>query len=162
MDFWCSSSRHLEIFAAQPVPKPLAPHRSPDFAGLLAIEREQIVHGANAFFVQALLSARADAGQIAQGELVQRLGQNVERQRHKAVGLFHVAGDFCEIAIGGEPHGAAQAFAGLFADCCFDADAKVESRHASGRSRPIRRQAISSMEQTAVTGTQLSTASTTR
>ena len=98
------------------MPQPLAPHRSPDLAGLLAIERQQIVHGANAFFVEPLLRARADAGQIAQRELVQRLGQNVERQRHQAVGLFHVAGDFGQVAIGGQAHRAAQRFADVLAD----------------------------------------------
>ena len=99
---------HLEVFAAQPVPEPLAPHRSPEFAGLLAVEREQLVHGVEAFFVEPLLGARADAGQIAEGELVQRFGQNVEGEGHKTVGLFHVAGDFGEVAIGGEADGAAQ------------------------------------------------------
>ncbi len=68
------------------------------------------------FSLQALLSARADAGQVAQGELVQRFGQNVERQRDEAVGLFHVAGDFGEIAVGGEAHGAAQHGADVLAD----------------------------------------------
>ena len=118
----------LEVFAAQPVKEPLAPHRSPDFAGLLAVEREQIVHGVDAFFVQPLLSARADAGQIAQRELVERLGQNVERQRHQAVGLFHVAGDFGEIAVGGEADGAAQHFADAVADCCLDSKAEIHAR----------------------------------
>ncbi len=100
--------RHLEVFATQPVPQPLAPHRSPNLAGLLAVERQQIVHGVNALFVQPLLCARANAGQIAQREPAQRLGQNVERQRHQAVGLFHVAGHLGKVAIGRQPHRTAQ------------------------------------------------------
>ena len=38
----------------------------------------------------------------------ERFGQNVEGEGHQAVGLFHVAGDFGEIAVGGETDGAAQ------------------------------------------------------
>ena len=106
--------------------KPLAPDRSPHFAGLFAVERKQIVHGANAFFVQALLSARANAGQIAQRELMQRLGKNVERQRHEAVGFFHVAGHFGEIAVGGETDRTAKTLAGLFANRSLYAEAKIE------------------------------------
>ena len=131
MDFWCSSLGHLEVFAAQPVPEPLAPHRSPHLAGLLAIERQQIVHGVNALFVQPLLGARADAGQIAQRELVQRLGQNVERQRHQAVGLFHVAGDLGEIAIGREADRAAQHSPTCSRMVCFDAHAEIDGAHAA-------------------------------
>src|SRR5208337_1034644 len=74
--------RHLEVLAAQPVPKPLSPHRSPDFAGLLAIEREQLVHGVKAFFVEPLLRARANAGKIAERELAERFGKNVEGEGH--------------------------------------------------------------------------------
>ena len=39
---------------------------------------------------------------------LQRFGQNVQRQRHQAVGLLHVAGHLGQVAVGGQAHRAAQ------------------------------------------------------
>ena len=98
---------HVEVFTMQPVPQPLAQHRSPHLAGVVAIERQQIVHGANALGVQPLLHARADARQVAQRQLPQSSRQNVRSQRHQPIGLLHVAGHLGEIAIRGQTDGAA-------------------------------------------------------
>ncbi len=66
---------HVEVFAVEPVPEALAPDRAPELAGLFAAEGQQILHGVDALGVQPLLSARADAGQVAQGELAERFGR---------------------------------------------------------------------------------------
>ena len=116
IDFWCSSLGHLEVFAAQPVPEPLAPDRAPEIAELFGVQGEQLLHGREAFFVEALFGARADAGQVAEGELAQGFGENVEGEGHKTVGFFHVAGDFGEVATGGEADRAAQHCADALAD----------------------------------------------
>ena len=81
MDFRCSVSAMSKSSPREPVPEALAPHRAPELAGLLAVERQQIVHGVDAFFVEALLSARADAGQVAQGELAAALRARMSRGR---------------------------------------------------------------------------------
>ncbi len=99
---------HVEVFAAQPVPEALAPDGAPELAGLFAVEGEQIAHGVDAFVVEALLGAGADAGQVAEGELAEGFREDVEREGDEAVGLFHVAGHLGEIAVGGEADGAAQ------------------------------------------------------
>ncbi len=44
-------------------------------------------------------------------------GEDVEGEGDEAVGLFHVAGDFGEIAVGGEADGAAQHGSDALADC---------------------------------------------
>src|SRR5258707_4337084 len=99
---------HVEVFALQPVPQTLSPNRFPKLAGLLATEGEQFRHGADAFFVEALFSASADAGQVAEGEAAERLGEDVEGEGYEAVGLFHVAGNLGKVAIGGEANRATQ------------------------------------------------------
>ena len=48
--------------------------------------------------------------------LAERLGQNVEGQRDKAVGLFHVAGDLGQVAVGGEANRTAHHGADSFDD----------------------------------------------
>ena len=106
--------------------KTLAPHRSPKFSGPLTVERQKIVHGVDAFLVEPLLRARADAGQIAEREPPESFRQNVKRERHQAVGLFHIAGHFGEIAIGGQAYGAAQHLADALADSGLYAEAEVD------------------------------------
>ena len=64
---------------------------------------------------------------------LQRLGQNVERERHQAVGLFHVAGDFGEVAIGGQADGTAQHGADPLADARLDLAAQLHG----GQQRPF-------------------------
>ena len=93
---------HVEVLAPQPVPQPFAPHRAPKLAGPFAVERQQLFHRLDALVVQPLLGLRADAGQVAQRELAQGFGQDVERKRHQPVGLLHVAGHFSQIAVGGQ------------------------------------------------------------
>jgi hypothetical protein len=119
--------RHVKVFAAQPVPEALAPDGAPELAGLFAVEREKLLHGADALFVEALLSLCADTGEVAEGELAEGLGEQVEREGDKAVGLFHVAGDLGEVAIGSEADGAAQGGSYAPADAVFDAAAEVDS-----------------------------------
>ena len=161
MDFWCSSSP-ISKSSPRSQCQSRSPHTDPQISPACSrSSASRSIHGVKAFFVQPLLRARADARQVAQRELMQRFGQNVERQRHQAIGLFHVAGNFGEIAIGGEAHGAAQHRPTRSRIAALTRMPRSMAA-SSGRSRPISRQAISSMEQTAVTGTQLSTASTTR
>ena len=107
---------HVEVLAAQPMEEAFSPNRSPELAGLVALEGEQVVHGADSAFVQALFGACAHSRQVAESEPAEGLGQNVEGEGDQAVGLFHVAGDLCEVAVGGQAHGAVQAFAHPFAD----------------------------------------------
>ena len=57
--------RHIEVLASQPVPKPLTPHGTPKLAGLFAVERQQLFHGADALLIELLLGLDSDAGQIA-------------------------------------------------------------------------------------------------
>ena len=52
--------------AAQPVVEPVAPDGIPEGVHGGTVEREQLLHGADALGVEADLSARAYAGQIAQ------------------------------------------------------------------------------------------------
>jgi len=118
--------RHVKVFAAEPVPEALAPDGAPELAGLFAVEREKLLHGADSFFVEALLGFRADAGEVAEGELAQGFREKVEREGDKAVGFFHVAGDLGEVAIGSEADGAAQGGSNALANALFDAAAEVD------------------------------------
>ena len=117
---------HVEVFATEPVPESLAPDRSPDLACLLGVERHELGHGCEAALVEALLGAGADTGQVAEGEATEGFRKDVEGKSDEAVGLFHVAGDFGEVAIGSEADGAAQHFAGGFADASFDFAAELD------------------------------------
>jgi hypothetical protein len=111
---------HVEVFAAEPVPEALAPDGAPELAGLFAVEGEKLGHGVNAFGVEALFCLGADAGQVAEGELGEGFRQDVEGEGDEAVGLLHVAGDFGEVAVGGEADGTSQHWPDALADSCLD------------------------------------------
>ena len=118
---------HVEVLALEPMPESLAPDGAPEFSRLLAVEREQFRHGVNAFFVETLFSARANAGQIAEGESAECFGENVEGKGNEAIRLFHVAGNLGEIAIGGESDGTAEHGADLLLNASFDLAAEFHS-----------------------------------
>ena len=120
--------RHIEVFASQPVPQPLAPNRSPQLAGLLAVKRQQFIHGSDSLIDKPLLRACADAGQIAQRELAQGLRQNVQRQRHQAVGFLHVAGHLGQITVGRQTDGAAHHGAHLIKNSRLHPPAQLHRR----------------------------------
>jgi hypothetical protein len=100
---------------------------------VFAVERQQLLHSADALLVEPLFSAGANAGQVAQGKGAQSLRQNVERQSHQAVGLFHVAGNLGQKAIGGQTDGTAHHGADRFQDARFHALAQLKR----GQQRPL-------------------------
>ena len=62
------------VGAAQPMVKAIAPDRIPQRVHAGAVEREQLLHGADAFGVQADFGPGADAGQVAQFQMSDRAG----------------------------------------------------------------------------------------
>ena len=116
---------HVKIFTTEPVPQALAPDRTPQLARLLATEGEQLLHGGDAFLVEALLSFRADAGQVAQGELAEGLWKKIEGKGDEAVGLFHVAGDLGQVTVGGQADRTAEHGPDLVKDAGLDLAPKL-------------------------------------
>ena len=120
--------RHIEVFALQPVPQPLAPHRSPKLPRLFAVELEQILHAPDPLLVQPNLCSRPDPRQIAQRELPQRFRQNVQRQRHQPIRLFHVTGHLGQVPIRRQPHRTAQHRSHALADPRLHPPAQLHRR----------------------------------
>jgi hypothetical protein len=84
------------------------------------VEGKKLLHGGDAFFVQAGLSVRAYSGQVAEVEMSDGARELRRQQAYEAIGLLHVAGDFGEVAIGRHADGAAQGYANIFVDGFFD------------------------------------------
>ena len=120
---------HVEIFATEPVPESLAPDGAPGEGALLSGEREEVLHGADAGEVEALLHAGADAGEVAEFEALEGARENVWGEGDEAVGLVHVGGDLGEVAVGGESDGAAEGVADFFFDAGFDLAAEFHGDH---------------------------------
>ncbi len=86
------------------------------------VEGEELLHGGDAFGVEADFGAGADAGEVAEFEMGDGSWELRWQETDEAVGLLHVAGDLGEVAVGGHADGAAEGFADVFVDGLLDVE----------------------------------------
>ena len=108
------------VSAAEPVVEAVAPDGIPELMHSIAIEGEELLHGGDAFGVEADFGACAYAGEVAEVEMGDGAWELGGEQADEAIGLLHVAGDLGEVAVWGHADGAAEGFADVFVDGLFD------------------------------------------
>ena len=88
----------------------------------LAVEREQLLHGSDAFAVEARFGAGSNSGKIRSPRCAIACGSCEGREPDEAIRLLHVAGDLGEIAIWRYADGAAERFANVSVDGLLDVE----------------------------------------
>ena len=94
--------------SAEPVVHAVAPDGVEEFAHLLMIEGEELLHGGDAFGVEAGFGAGAYAGEIAEFKMRDGAWKLRGQKANEAVGFLHVAGDLGEVAVGRHADGATE------------------------------------------------------
>jgi len=115
------------VVAAEPVVHAVSPDGVEEGVHAGAIQGQQIGHSANALGIEADLGAGAYAGEIAEDEVGDGVGELAGKKADEAVGLLHVAGDLGEIAIGGHAYGAAEGLADIVFDGLLDGQRDLPS-----------------------------------
>ena len=110
------------VVAAEPVVHAVAPDGVEEGVHSGAVEGEELGHGADALGVEAEFGACADAGEVAENEVGDGVGELAGEEADEAVGLLHVAGDLGEVAVGRHADGAAEGVADIVLDGLFDVE----------------------------------------
>ena len=110
------------VVTAEPVVHAVAPDGVEEAVHGGAVEGEELGHGADALGVEAEFGAGADAGEVAEDEVGDGVGELAGEKADEAVGLLHVAGDLGEVAVGGHADGAAEGVADVVLDGLLDGE----------------------------------------
>jgi hypothetical protein len=110
------------LVAAEPVVHAVSPDGVEESVHAVAIEIQKLLHGGDAFGVEALFRAGADAGKIAEFEVSDGARELRGKKADETIGLLHIAGDLGEVAVGRHADGAAEGLADMFIDGLLDVE----------------------------------------